>query len=286
MKRRAVFFDRDKTLIEDPGFINQPDQVRLFDDVPGAIARLRRAGFCIVVITNQSGVARGLITEEQLEAVHQRLQDLLAERGAPLDAIYSCPYLDGPEATVERYRRQSHLRKPDPGMLIEAAEDLKLDLRRSWIVGDRGRDIEAGRRAGCRTILLERAARDTVERDARPTHTAGSLDEAADLILREDASASPGVAAASAGGESPGSLRPVLLEIRDLLDRSTRRQRQEDFSLVRLCAALLQMLAFVVAAWGVLALLSREDGAATARFTLAVFLQLATLALAWSGPRQ
>lgn len=291
MKRPAVFFDRDNTLIEDPGYISGPEQVKPFEDAAEAIARLRRAGYLIVVVSNQSGVARGLISEEQVAQVHRRLEELLERRGARIDAVYFCPYLDGPEATVEAYRRDSDLRKPAPGMLLQAARDLQIDLERSWLIGDRARDIEAGRRGGCRTILLERDGADPPQAGhAGPTHVVSSLLEAADLVLKQDAQTS--ASAASAPPAAPGArppqqneqtstvrLLPILTEIRNLLDRDARRRRQEDFSLLRLGTTLLQMLAVVAAVWGLLALSSDNNAAAIARFALAVFLQLLTLTL-------
>ena len=296
MKQPAVFFDRDQTLIEDPGYISDPDQVRLHDDAAEAIIRLRGAGYRVVVVTNQSGVARGLLTEEQLSAVHRRVENLLAEKGAQLDAIYWCPYLDGPEATVEAYRRASNLRKPGPGMLLRAADDLEIDLRSSWMIGDGARDIEAGRRAGCRTILLERGEPDSAGRDAGPTHLAGSLPEAVDLVLRADAGSVTPPAPSATARDAPSSPRTnqarpadslrLLSEIRDLLDRSTRRRRQEDFSLLRLGGTLLQMLAVVAAIWGVFAMFSENNGAAIARLALAAFLQLVTLTVQLSDRRE
>lgn len=153
----AVFLDRDKTLIEDPGYISEPDQVRLLAGAADALARLRAAGYAVVVATNQSGVARGLLTEEGLARIHQRMRDLLRAQGADVDAVYYCPYLDGPEAVREGYRRDSDLRKPKPGMLLLAAQELGLDLARSWMIGDSPRDIQAGLAAGCRTIFVSSA---------------------------------------------------------------------------------------------------------------------------------
>ena len=152
--RRAVFFDRDNTLIHDPGYLKDPAHVRLLDGAAEATARLRRAGYAIIVVTNQSGVARGLMAESDVAAVNDRMKELLTAEGGGLDGVYSCPYLDGPEAIREEYRRDSELRKPRPGMLEQAARELGLDLTRSWMVGDSSRDIEAGRAAGCRTVFV------------------------------------------------------------------------------------------------------------------------------------
>jgi D-glycero-D-manno-heptose 1,7-bisphosphate phosphatase len=295
MRSRAVFFDRDHTLIEDPGYISDPDNVRLYDDVVEALKRLGSAGYRLVVVTNQSGVARGILTEERLGEIHQRLEALLEQQGAGLDAIYACPYLDGPEATVEAYRCPSDLRKPAPGMLLQAAADLELDLAHSWLIGDRARDIEAGRRAGCRTILLERDQANPSARQANPDHVVRSLTEAADTVLRSGeaermtvrgGAAQVGKASMPRSGANPPSEETVrvLSEIRDLLDRGARRRRQQDFSLVKLAATLMQLLAVLVALWG-LAVMASDAAAATARFGLAIFLQLAVLS-AWLADRR
>ncbi|MCP4251548.1 MAG: HAD family hydrolase [bacterium] len=285
---RAVFFDRDDTLIEDPGYINDPELVRVCPDAIAAVARLRRVGYRIVVVSNQSGVARGLITEAQLEAVNERVQSLFAGDGAALDGVYSCPYLAGPEATVEAYRRDSPLRKPAPGMLLEAARELDLDLGRSWMIGDAARDVEAGRRAGCRTILLERGGASDDAKGARPTHTAASLTEAVQMVLESDGESKATPPAETSPGDGPVDHRSheLLTEIRDLMDRSSRARRQEDFSLLRLGGTLLQMLAVAAALWGLFPLFSDNAPAATARFALAGFLQLAALAIHFSGRRE
>jgi D,D-heptose 1,7-bisphosphate phosphatase len=191
MANRAVFLDRDHTLIEDPGYINDPALVRLLPGVDLALKWLAQAGFKVIVATNQSGVARGLISEAQLEQVHQELLRQLQEKGARLDAIYYCPY--HPEGTVERYAVESPLRKPQPGMLLEAARQHDLDLGASWMVGDGSRDIEAGQRAGCRTIRV-RSGHEDPESQASPVQAdfgARNLVDAAKLILQQDRQPAP-----------------------------------------------------------------------------------------------
>jgi D-glycero-D-manno-heptose 1,7-bisphosphate phosphatase len=178
----AVFVDRDDTLIADPGYLRDPEQIRILPGVPDALKRLRDAGLAVVIVTNQSGVARGFLTEEELQTVHEHLQEQLAEKGAAVDAIYYCPFLDGREAVVEKYRQDSEMRKPRPGMLMKAAADLRLDVSRSWMIGDSVRDIQAGRAAGCRTILLGGGVTDP---EAKPDHTMSNFPAAADFILRE-----------------------------------------------------------------------------------------------------
>ena len=183
MAKQAVFLDRDNTIIADPGYIHDPGLVALLPSAAEGIRLLNGAGFTIVVVTNQSGIARGLLSEEQLAAVHKRLRDVLREEGALIDAIYYCPYLDSPDATVERYRRDSELRKPKPGMLRLAADELGLTLAESWMVGDSGRDVLAGSRAGCRTILLQGGSDRAIDPPCKPHFVAASLHEAAEIIL-------------------------------------------------------------------------------------------------------
>lgn len=152
--RKAVFLDRDDTLIDDMDYSADPARVRLKPGALDALRRLREAGYFLVMVTNQSGIARGRFTEAELAACHRHMQEMLACNSARLDAIYYCPYLDGPDAVVAAYRRDSDMRKPRPGMLLQAAREHDIDLKASWMVGDAPRDVEAGRAAGCGTILL------------------------------------------------------------------------------------------------------------------------------------
>jgi D-glycero-D-manno-heptose 1,7-bisphosphate phosphatase len=278
----CVFLDRDETIIEDPGFIDDPDQVRLKAGAADAIRRLRSAGFKVVVVTNQSGIARGLLDEEQLTAVHARLRAMLEQDGASVDAIYYCPYLDGPEAVVENYRGRSDLRKPSPGLLLQAAQELDLDLTRSWMIGDRPSDIEAGARAGCRTIRVAMGSASGAAGATRPCFQAESLLEAARMV-EEQTSRDPKTSGrggpSGPGAESSNQEQTRILgEIRDLLDRQHRRGRQEDFSFLRLFGTFAQMLAIVLALWGLFALFDPASvGSAAARFGLATFLQLVVI---------
>ncbi|MCG3139006.1 MAG: D-glycero-beta-D-manno-heptose-1,7-bisphosphate 7-phosphatase [Phycisphaerae bacterium] len=179
---RAVFLDRDKTLIADPGYISDPDQVHLLPGVGPAIQQLRQAGYLAILVTNQSGIARGLLTEKQLAAIHTRLQDLLRAEGTRLDAIYYCPYLDGPEAIIPQFRRASDWRKPQPGMLLAAARDHQLLLEQCWLIGDSHRDILAGQAAGCRTLLIDQNP--PVQPNITPDAICPTLKSAADWIIR------------------------------------------------------------------------------------------------------
>ena len=141
----AVFLDRDGTLIEDVGFPRDPELVRLVDGAAAALRRLAAANLCLVVVSNQSGIGRGLITVDEARSVHERFIGLIADEGIVLDGSKYCPH--PPEAGCD-------CRKPSPGMLLEAARDLRLDLGRSFMIGDKVSDVEAGERAGCRTVLL------------------------------------------------------------------------------------------------------------------------------------
>jgi D,D-heptose 1,7-bisphosphate phosphatase len=178
-----VFLDRDGTLIEDPGYLREPEQVRLLPGVVEGLRALRAAGFALVVVTNQSGVARGYLNEIQLTAVHDRMRHLLAVGGVSLDGLYYCPY--HPEGAVDAYRKESDWRKPGCGMLLQAAKDLGIDLGRSWMIGDVARDVEAGRRAGCRTVLLGQAEGEKCGADT----VAADLLEASRAVLRANEAA-------------------------------------------------------------------------------------------------
>jgi D-glycero-D-manno-heptose 1,7-bisphosphate phosphatase len=149
--RAAVFLDRDGTIIEDVGYLADPDRVRLLPGAAEAISRLNRAGLLAVVVTNQSGIARGLFNEAAYEATRRRLDQLLARRGARLDAQYHCPH--HPEVTGP-----CECRKPGLRLYRQAADELGIDLTASWWVGDRLRDIQPATALGGRGIVLGPAA--------------------------------------------------------------------------------------------------------------------------------
>ncbi len=153
MPNKAIFLDRDDTLIEDPGYINSPEQVKLIEGVVDALVELKKMGYKLVVVSNQSAVARGITTEQTLQEIHRRLEQLLAIGGAQLDKIYYCPF--HPDGVIPKYRRDSDFRKPSPGMILQACQELNIDPAQSWAIGNSESDIEAGIRAGCKTILLD-----------------------------------------------------------------------------------------------------------------------------------
>jgi len=153
MRRPAIFLDRDGTLVHPRHFPSRPEELVLYDDVANRLATLKVAGFALVVITNQSGIARGLFTTEALDLMHDHLRAELEAAAARIDGIYVCPH--HPHGSLTRYAIECDCRKPRPGMLQRAAYELDLDLDRSWFVGDILDDVEAGNRAGCWTVLVD-----------------------------------------------------------------------------------------------------------------------------------
>lgn len=168
----AVFLDRDGTIMEEVHYCKDPAQVRLIPGALEALRRLKAAGFLLVIVTNQSGIARGLLTQSDYAAVDARLSELLGS--GLIDSTYMCP--DGPGS-------ESKYRKPAPGMLHLAEKELGIDLARSWMVGDKESDLLAGMNAGTRTILVDTGhGRD--ESDEYAHFVATDLASAAEFILR------------------------------------------------------------------------------------------------------
>jgi D-glycero-D-manno-heptose 1,7-bisphosphate phosphatase len=152
MAHKAVFLDRDGTLNEEVGYVNHLDRFILLPRVGEAIRLLNEHGFKAVVITNQSGVARGYFPESLIRVVHQRMEDLLSKEGAHLDGIYYCPH--HPDVGVAPYRQKCHCRKPDTGLVETAVKELDVDCLKSYVVGDRGADLEFAHRIGAKGILV------------------------------------------------------------------------------------------------------------------------------------
>ena len=148
----AVFLDRDGTLLEEAGYLDRIERLVFFPYGIDAVRLFNRAGFAVVIITNQSGVGRGMYEEAFVGRVHEVMRERMAAGGARIDAFYYCPH--HPTAEIERYRRDCDCRKPGAGMLRQAAADLDLDLARSFTVGDKWTDVQAGTAAGARGILV------------------------------------------------------------------------------------------------------------------------------------
>ncbi|MHC4217534.1 MAG: D-glycero-alpha-D-manno-heptose-1,7-bisphosphate 7-phosphatase [Planctomycetota bacterium] len=185
MPDRAVFLDRDNTLIDNDGDLGDPERVRLLEGVAPALARLREARWRLVVVSNQGGVARGVFSEADADAVNRRVADLLDDAVGRRDVIerfYYCPY--HPEGTIAAYTREHPWRKPQPGMIHAAQRDLDLDLGRSWLVGDQVRDVAAGQAAGVSTILI--TGDDSSVGSATPTAVVRTIGEAVDIILKSE----------------------------------------------------------------------------------------------------
>jgi D-glycero-D-manno-heptose 1,7-bisphosphate phosphatase len=184
---KSVFLDKDGTLIEDVPYNVDPARVRLAPGAGDGLRALAAAGYRLVVVSNQSGVARGLFPESALAAVERRLRELLAGHGAALGGFYYCPHYPG--GSVTAYAVGCECRKPRPGLIVRAATELGIDAGRSWMVGDILDDVEAGRRAGCRTVLLDNGNETEWVRSPlrTPDLVAADLAGAARLILTADA---------------------------------------------------------------------------------------------------
>jgi len=190
MARRAVFLDRDGVLIRDVHLLTHPRQIELCASAPWALRQLHDRGFLVVVVSNQTVVARGLATEQDVETVHASIQKLLGGSDrTKVDRFYFCPH--HPSATLHQYRASCDCRKPRPGMLLQAAADLDLDLAASYLVGDRISDIVAGNRVGCRTVLVKTGmhskapieSSDGVTSLVEPDYVCADVAEAVKLIL-------------------------------------------------------------------------------------------------------
>ena len=185
MGRPSVFLDRDGTVIVDKVHLTDPDDVELVPGAAEAVRRLNEAGLFTVIVSNQSVVARGLATHEMVRAANDRVQELLLEEGAYIDAFYYCPH-------HEDFSGPCDCRKPKPGMLFDASVEHDLDLARSFMVGDWWSDVGAGHAAGVTTILVRGSSWDGVpvetklrEHGLAPGRTAEGLGQAVDLILEE-----------------------------------------------------------------------------------------------------
>lgn len=155
-KQRAVFLDRDGTINKYVGFLRRADEFELIEGAADAIKEINASGYLAIVVTNQPVIARGEVSFEELEVIHNKMETLLGQEGAYLDAIYFCPHHPdkGYEGERPEFKIECQCRKPKPGMLLKAAEDFNIDLSESWMIGDSENDIMAGKNAGCRTALI------------------------------------------------------------------------------------------------------------------------------------
>jgi D,D-heptose 1,7-bisphosphate phosphatase len=288
MKQPAIFFDRDNTLIVNDGHLSDPGKVQLIDGAADAVARARGLGFRVVTISNQSGVARGLFGEEAVIAINEKMEQLLTAENprAKIDRHEFCPF--HPEAVVEQYRKDSELRKPRPGMILRAAEDLDLDLTASWVIGDAPRDIEAGHAAGCRTILISDLSLPTSSAAmeatvVEPDETVSNVAEAMDVIEALVGTESLHQHSVHANRPAVANADLVRLEhlLQQILDQVRRRNEHvPEFSLGKMLAGVTQILAIAMA---VANYFYRPIGEPLMPILIAIFLQALTVSLLLMG---
>lgn len=183
-EKKAIFIDKDGTLIPDVPYNVDPGLIRLQPGAAAGLKELQQQGYLLVVISNQSGVARGYFKEEALKGVEARIRALLEPEGVYLDGFYYCPHYPG--APVREYAVDCECRKPKAGMLLQAARDFGIDLSRSWMIGDILNDVEAGKKAGCRAVLIDNGNETEWQLDEwrQPDYQAADILDAARFILR------------------------------------------------------------------------------------------------------
>lgn len=193
---RAIFLDKDGTLVEDIPYNVNPSLLQLTWQAGQALQILQQLGYALIVVTNQSGVAKGLFTETALQPIHSRLSERLAQYGVALAGFYYCPH--SPDGSIARYATACTCRKPMPGMLLRAAHEHGIDLSQSWMIGDILNDVEAGRRADCRTVLIDNGNETEWKMSAlrTPHLSAPNLYMAARLIAQQHAVRDAGTAGA------------------------------------------------------------------------------------------
>lgn len=179
---KAVFLDRDGTLIEECHFLSDPEKVKLLPGVSDGLRKFREAGFLLVMVSNQSGVARGLMSEGDVEIVNERVELLLDQEGVPLDAVYYCPHY--PEGKIPKYAVECSCRKPQPGMALLAAKEQDLDLSRSYMIGDKSSDMEFGKNAAMRGMIMVETGYGKSGGERTFYQSAKDFSEAAEQILQ------------------------------------------------------------------------------------------------------
>ena len=173
---KVVVFDRDGTLVVDRGYMTDPAELEFFPETPDALRLLQKHGFRSVVITNQSAIGRGWLSEQSMDAMNERLTAMMRVQGAAVEGIFWCPHLPGDECSC---------RKPKPGLLRRAAAEIGFDPSLAYVIGDKRSDIEMGLRAGSRTVLLAADRRSEEMEQVRPSFIASNLLEAANWIVRD-----------------------------------------------------------------------------------------------------
>jgi len=181
-QRKAVFLDKDGTLIPDIPYNVNVDLIELEEATIEGLKQMKEEGFLLIVISNQAGIAKGYFTKEAVEKVKEKIAYLLQPHHIKIDGFYYCPH--HPQGTVKEYAIECNCRKPLPGLLLQAASDFAVNLQQSWMIGDILHDVEAGKRAGCRTILLDSGNETEWQMNEwrTPDFTAKDLEEAATII--------------------------------------------------------------------------------------------------------
>jgi D-glycero-D-manno-heptose 1,7-bisphosphate phosphatase len=189
MKRRAVFLDRDGTINKDVGYPNSYDMIDIFPYSFEAVKKINQAGFLAVIVTNQSGIGRGYIEEKNLHDLHRKMGGIFGQHGAHFDGIYHCPHYK--DAENPEYRGECSCRKPKPGMALQAAQDLEIDLTQSYMIGDKEEDILFGNNCQASSILVltgfgTKTLPKLQEKGIEPAYVANTLDDAIEWILKKE----------------------------------------------------------------------------------------------------
>ena len=182
--RPALFLDKDGTLVKDVPYNSDPALIQFSDNALDGLNAIQSAGFAIFVVSNQPGVALGYFEERELSTIKSTLREMMQRAGLKLEDCYFCPHR--PDATLPKYRVTCQCRKPNPGMLLNAARNYRIALNRSWMLGDILDDVEAGNRAGCRTILIDNGNETEwrlTTKERHPTFITTSINEACRIIL-------------------------------------------------------------------------------------------------------
>lgn len=189
MQKSAVFIDRDGTLIVDAEYLSDPDKLELFEESAAALKKLNEANILAIIVTNQSGVARGYFDENNVHLLNHKLSDELNKQNARLDAVYYCPHHKN--GTIEKYKKECDCRKPKTGLIKQAQNDFKeINLNKSYVIGDKASDIELAKNAGCKSILVKtgygkQVLKGSYQKYIEPDFIAENMKDAVDWILED-----------------------------------------------------------------------------------------------------
>jgi D-glycero-D-manno-heptose 1,7-bisphosphate phosphatase len=183
---KAIFIDKDGTLVEDIPYNVNPDHIRLQPLAIEGLKKLQEQGYLLIVVSNQSGIARGYFHEDAMAIVRKKLNDMLMKESIQLNGYFFCPH--HPEGTILKYAIECNCRKPKPGMILKAAEEFNVRLSDSWMVGDILHDVEAGNKAGCKTVLIDNGNETEwiFTEWRKPTVVVKNINDAAAFIIKND----------------------------------------------------------------------------------------------------